>query len=100
MITTANPQAPAIQAPPNHAAATPPIARANPDAMRGPRSDQSPRLARTLSGSARSSVRSSVSALALAVGVDGFFKRGFVEVWPKRVDEHELRVRRLPQHEV
>src|SRR6185436_19595436 len=100
MITTAKPHAPAIHAPPNHAAATPAIASANPDAMRGPRSDQSPRLSRTPSGSTRSSFRSSVPALTLAIRLNRLRERGFIEVRPKLVDKHKLCVGSLPEHEV
>src|ERR1700754_3813866 len=99
MATTAAPHAPASHGPPKYAAAMPPDARISPDAMRGPRSDQSVR-SRGAAWSDGVRLRSPETPLAALVLADRLFERGAVEVRPQHVEEDQLGVGRLPQHEI
>ncbi len=67
--------------------------------MRAPRSDQSPRGAdwTALGGPRR---RPSVAAIAAAEDVDRLRQRVLAKIRPEHIKEDQLRVSRLPEHEI
>src|SRR5690606_7708773 len=90
----------ASHGPPARAAATPAEASTRPDTMRGPRSDQSPRVraASTASGGLRR--RPSKAAITAAEDIDRLAQRVLAEIGPEHIEKYEFRVGRLPEHEI